>query len=112
MDLSKFRRLLDERKEGILAIRDQNRQSAEAVELDQSRVGRVSRIDSMQMQAMALEANRRNAIELQKIETALQRMENGDYGYCLECNELISEERLEIDPSALLCIDCAAKKEQ
>jgi DnaK suppressor protein len=112
MNLEKFRKLLDERKKEIQVICDQNKQSAEAVELDQSRVGRVSRMDSLQVQAMALETNRRNAIELRKIEAALKRIGNGDYGYCLECDEMISEGRLEIDPAVTLCIDCASKNEQ
>ena len=77
------------------------------VELDQTRVGRLSRMDAMQSQAMALEAERRRRIELQRIESALGRMVGGDYGYCTACGEEIGAQRLLADPTTPLCIDCA-----
>lgn len=81
--------------------------SSEVVELDQSRVGRLSRLDAMQAQEMALEAARRNRRRLSRVEQALQRIEKGEYGYCLECGEEIDPRRLAIDPAATHCIDCA-----
>jgi len=78
------------------------------VELDQSRVGRLSRMDALQGQAMAQETVRRRKNELGRIKSALTRVENGDYGYCVRCDEEISAARLELDPSMPLCIDCAA----
>ena len=85
--------------------------AAKTVELDQSRVGRLSRMDAMQGQAMAIEADRRRQIELQRIAVALERLENDEYGYCLSCDELISEKRLNVDPTATLCITCANSAE-
>ena len=84
----------------------------ETVELDQSRVGRLSRMDAMQEQAMSVERKRRHGLELKKIASALQRMEEDEYGYCLHCGEDIAIKRLELDPAAALCIDCANKAEQ
>ena len=84
----------------------------EVVELDQSRVGRLSRMDAMQEQAMSVERKRRHGLELKKIASALQRMEEDEYGYCLHCGEDIAIKRLELDPAAALCIDCANKAEQ
>jgi DnaK suppressor protein len=98
----------------LLARRDQLRRLAESaqesrrpVELDQSRVGRLSRMDALQNQAMALETDRRRQVELRLIEAALGRIESGDYGFCLSCGEEIAAKRLELDPTASLCIDCA-----
>ncbi|HIB85197.1 MAG TPA: hypothetical protein EYO59_11555, partial [Chromatiaceae bacterium] len=34
-----------------------------------------------------------------------------DYGYCLDCDEPINPLRLESDPTATLCIECASKRE-
>ncbi len=77
------------------------------VELDQQAVGRLSRMDALQNQAMAhANAGRRQA-ERHKLETALSRMNDGEFGYCEECGELIARRRLELDPAALLCIECA-----
>jgi DnaK suppressor protein len=77
------------------------------VELDQSRQGRLSRMDALQGQAMAMETARRRDLELRKIEAALLRIQDGDYGYCLSCGESIGHKRLEFDPATPLCVDCA-----
>ncbi len=111
MDLEKFRKKLTERRQELQSSIEQNKLSAASVELDQSRVGRLSRMDSMQIQAMAVEVERRNALELQRIQHALTRIENDDYGYCIECDEPIAEGRLEIDPSTTLCVNCASALE-
>jgi DnaK suppressor protein len=86
-------------------------EAAGVVELDQTSVGRLSRMDALQGQAMSKEAGRRRQLELQKIAGALRRIENGDYGYCLSCDEPIARERLQFDPAASLCIACASKRE-
>jgi len=63
-------------------------------------------------QAMAKESNRRRQLALQRIDSALQRIEVDDYGYCVVCDEQIMADRLAADPGALLCIGCASKAEQ
>ncbi|MCG6121628.1 MAG: TraR/DksA C4-type zinc finger protein [Microvirga sp.] len=77
------------------------------VELDQQSVGRLSRIDAMQMQAMAAAMEWRRRMRLVGLDQALRRMEAGDYGYCLDCGEFIGRRRLEVDPAAAKCVRCA-----
>lgn len=77
------------------------------VELDQVAVGRLSRMDSMQQQAMAQAAERARRRDLVRIEMAERRIAEGEYGYCTQCGEEIAEKRLEIDPMAERCIKCA-----
>lgn len=86
--------------------------SADIVELDQSKVGRLSRMDAMQAQAMAQASGLRREATLRRIAAALKRVDEGEYGVCLECGEPINRKRLEFDPTALLCIDCASRAEQ
>jgi len=95
--------------EGLQVIGDE---AASVVELDQTAVGRLSRMDAMQGQAMSKETGRRRQLELQKIAGALRRVDSGDYGYCLSCDEPIAPRRLALDPAATLCIECASRKEQ
>jgi DnaK suppressor protein len=83
--------------------------SGDAVELDQSRVGRLSRMDAMQAQQMALEVARRRQHQLLKIEGAMRRIESGEYGYCFVCGEEIDIRRLSIDPTSSRCMVCAEK---
>jgi len=79
------------------------------VQLDQDSVGRLSRIDAMQVQAMALAAQRRRRAERDRIAAALRRLDEGEFGYCTGCGEDIAEGRLRHDPSAALCIACASE---
>jgi RNA polymerase-binding transcription factor len=95
------------RRDELLAIIRSSAEDSQPVELDQSRVGRLSRMDALQGQAMAQETERRRRNELARIEAALERVKTGEYGYCVSCDEEISKKRLELDPSAPLCIDCA-----
>ncbi len=111
MDIRLLSSLLLERKATLIEEEEAGKQAAQIVELDQTSVGRVSRMDAMQGQAMAIAANQRRQIELQKIGAALKRIDQEEYGYCLECNEEIAEPRLKLDPATSLCIACASKKE-
>ncbi len=77
------------------------------VELDQQAIGRLSRMDAMQQQSMDTAKEARRIGRLRLIEAALRRLEEGDYGYCLNCDESISDGRLKLDPTFSLCIDCA-----
>ena len=103
----------------LLALRDELRSvaatgeaSAAVVELDQSKVGRLSRMDAMQAQAMAQASVQRREAQLRRIAAALRRIDDGEYGYCQECAEAIDPRRLEIDPTASMCIACASRLEQ
>ncbi|MEM9781207.1 MAG: TraR/DksA C4-type zinc finger protein [Pseudomonadota bacterium] len=78
------------------------------VELDQQSVGRLSRIDAMQVQAMAIAQSRRRALQRQRLTAALARLAAGDFGFCENCGEQIALRRLELDPAHTRCIDCAA----
>ena len=104
-------RLLQLRNE-LQSDNEISEKSSDVVELDQSRVGRLSRMDAMQIQAMSQASDRRRDATLRKITLALARIDDGDYGLCQSCDEPIKIKRLEIDPTAVLCIDCAEKVEQ
>ena len=81
------------------------------VTLDQQSVGRVSRIDAIQQQQMAI-ANQQQASDmLKRIELALRRIDDGEYGDCLQCGEPIAYARLQAQPFASLCIDCQSARE-
>ena len=77
------------------------------VELDQQAVGRLSRMDALQNQAMQQAAERARNRDLVRIEMAERRLGEGDYGFCEECGEEIPDGRLAIDPMAERCVNCA-----
>lgn len=82
------------------------------VTLDQTAVGRVSRIDAMQQQKMAISTQRKTEQRLKKVYIALAAIESGDYGFCRQCDESIIFGRLEIQPEANLCLPCQSKADQ
>lgn len=102
-----FRDLLLKRQSDLRVLVEVGDKAAQPVELDQSRVGRLSRMDALQGQAMSQEASRRREQELVRIAKALKRLDAEEYGECLNCGEEIAMGRLDIDPAATLCIHCA-----
>lgn len=106
---AELRELLHRRIAELEAGAESEASRSEAVELDQARVGRLSRMDAMQQQAM-LDATRiRNQQQLARLRLALGRIDSDDYGYCDECDEPVAPGRLRIDPAARLCVGCAGK---
>ena len=111
MDKQKIKQLIQQRLEEISDINAQSDIGQKTVVLDQTRVGRLSRMDAMQAQEMNKEAQRRRDSEMQRLTQASSRVDDDDYGECEECAKAISIGRLELDPAALLCINCAQKLE-
>lgn len=110
IDIEHFKSRLLEARRQLLALQDTREACAATVTLDPSSVGRLSRMDAMQQQAMAQAGQERATRELQRIEAALRRCEDGSYGNCLDCDEPIDPRRLELDPTTALCVRCAAKR--
>ena len=79
------------RRREIQALIEGHGEDGKPVALDQTRVGRLSRMDALQNQAMAQETERRRQHELSLIDSALQRLEDGIYGECVDCGEPIAE---------------------
>lgn len=109
-DIDHFKNKLLATREAILGVADARNASTATVVLDQTSVGRLSRMDALQQQAMAQSTRKRAELSLQRIEAALRRCENGSYGVCLDCDEPIDPRRLELDPAATLCIACAEQR--
>ena len=85
--------------------------AAETVELDQTRVGRLSRMDALQAQAMSVEVNHRRSGQIRQIRAALARIDTGEYGYCVRCGEEINPKRLAFHPAVAICMACATRAE-
>jgi len=98
---------LNQKLADLKALDGETASSRAPVELDQTRVGRLSRMDALQGQAMAREQQRRRQVEIARIQAALARIAEGEYGWCLKCGEPVARKRLESDPSTPLCVDCA-----
>lgn len=109
-DLAHFKAKLLSARDELRELLESRRDATATVELDQSRVGRLSRMDALQQQAMARNTLQRAELQLRRIDAALERCEAGSYGYCLDCGEPIDPRRLELDPTATRCVDCVAAR--
>lgn len=78
----------------------------EPVMLDQTTVGRLSRIASLQNQGLAKNLAEREQVKLALIQKSLERMEQGSYGVCTECGDPVPFERLFVFPEAPTCAGC------
>lgn len=109
VDTKKMKKLLAARREKLFTLIDVGEETRTDTELDQQRIGRLSRMDAMRQQAMEDETGRRRDKELLRIASALDRIESEGFGYCTACDEPIAFKRLENDPATPLCISCAHK---
>lgn len=109
IDLEQARAALETRKSELEDLSAISEEARGTVVLDQQSVGRLSRMDAMQQQAMAQANERARSAELSRIAAALKRIDSGDYGYCLDCGDEIAAKRLAVDPGAALCINCSEK---
>ncbi len=107
VDIEVGQRRLSEKRAELEGLSALSKEARDTVELDQQAVGRLSRMDAMQQQAMAEAQERTRRFDLQRIEFAERRIKDGDYGYCTECDEEIPDGRLAIDPMAERCVRCA-----
>jgi DnaK suppressor protein len=106
-DLETIRRQLNRRASELRELEEASKASSRPVILDQASVGRLSRMDAMQAQQMALETARRRREELVRVEGALRRLEAGEYGNCFVCGEEIDARRLAIAPTSTRCVNCS-----
>jgi DnaK suppressor protein len=111
LDLKAIRRTLEEERDALAESSASTAEGRAPVEVDQQSVGRLSRMDAIQVQAMAVATEARRQERLQLIEAALGRLDDGEYGYCVRCDEDIPAKRLAVDPAVTRCVDCAGLAE-
>ena len=93
-----------------VALTEQTRQSAgsrQVVELDQQAVGRLSRMDALQGQAMQKGLEARRGARHHAISAALGRIDDSEFGFCEECGDFIGDGRLDVDACVTRCVGCA-----
>lgn len=99
---------LAEKKAELEAMSAMTEDARAPVMLDQQSVGRLSRMDAIQQQAMAAAQERARMLDLVRIEMAERRLAENEYGYCADCGDVIPDKRLAIDPMAEKCVRCAS----
>ena len=106
-EIEQFRAALLKERALLAADNAASAQDRATVTLDQQSVGRLSRMDAMQRQAMALATASRRWEREKRIAAALRRIDDGEFGHCLDCGEDIGRKRLDLDPTLPNCVSCA-----
>ena len=108
MEDAGFEALIRERLKALEQDDVLGRDGQAVVTLDQQSVGRLSRMDALQAQAMAKATQGRRDAQRRALIAALERLEQGEFGYCDACGDEIGAARLQLDPTAMRCISCAS----
>ena len=106
-DIHEFSDLIRQRLEELTNEDQLGVGAQKVVELDQQSVGRLSRMDALQSQAMAQAQQRRRDGQRLALRQALRRIEEGEFGDCIDCGEAIDVARLRTNPTLLRCMSCA-----
>ncbi|MDU8911060.1 TraR/DksA family transcriptional regulator [Aestuariicoccus sp. MJ-SS9] len=106
--IARFRRLIEERLANLDADDALGREGQSVVTLDQQAVGRLSRQDALLSQAMSKATQARRDAQRRALLQALDRIREGEFGYCDDCGDDIAEARLALDPSLQRCVGCAS----
>lgn len=107
MDEPAIRAALEAELAGLAEASAATAEARQPVALDQQSVGRLSRMDAIQVQAMAKAVEGRRRGREARIKAALARLDEGEYGFCLGCGDDIPAARLAIDPTTARCIACS-----
>lgn len=104
---SRYQERLAEELAALTQAADDTRDDRKPVTLDQQSVGRLSRMDALQGQAMAQAMQARRQGRERAITAALERLAGEDFGWCEDCGEFIGLRRLDLDPTVQRCVSCA-----
>ncbi len=107
IDINALRQSIMDEIAELDRLRGLARDNRAPVELDEQSIGRLSRMNAMQQQAMNFANDARRQHRQVALLAALKRIDDGDYGYCHQCDDLIGAGRLAIDTAAMLCVRCA-----
>jgi len=105
-DIAELKQALVDRLAALDEEDARGTQGQRTVDLDQQAVGRLSRMDALQNQAMAKAQAARRAGDRRRVLAALERMDDGEYGYCTDCGEALAPARLRADPTLPRCLSC------
>lgn len=104
--IAELKALVERELEGLRRSMAISEEALRPVELDQTAVGRLSRMDSLQNQGMTRNLHEREQSKLARLEAALKRFRDGRFGLCTICEAELPYGRLLVLPEAESCARC------
>ncbi len=113
LETSSFKQVLLQQREAILGQLDEQRRGDSRVEAATTHLGQTedSHAQALSERELELILDDRESVELNDIDAALRRIEEGHYGECIACGEGIAQARLRVAPQALRCVSCQTQRE-
>lgn len=109
--LEAFAKLLKEKRDHLIEEAKRTLDN-DMVVPSEERMDEVDQASSEYMQAFSFRLRGRERFLMGKIDKALRKIDEGEYGLCEECDESISLKRLQARPEAQLCIQCKEAQEK
>lgn len=103
---ARFRERLDEARDTAIVVLGLTVDDVKPIEASGSAIGRVTRIDAIQMQRMAQMSRAQLELRVAKVRNALAALDAGTYGTCRFCKGPIDFSRLEALGEAPFCLPC------
>lgn len=110
-DQEKFRKLLEEKRAGVLE--NAKKTLTDSMVLDPSDLpDEMDLASSEYLQSFEFRLRGREKVHLAKLDLALRKIDDGSFGVCTQCEEPINKKRLDARPETQLCIRCKEEQEQ
>ncbi|HSL83211.1 MAG TPA: TraR/DksA C4-type zinc finger protein [Thermoanaerobaculia bacterium] len=110
--IESFRQRLLAAKAAAEALLARTAEDSRPIEASGSAIGRLTRMDAIQVQAMGQMSRAQLEVRLRQIDAALDSIAAGTYGLCRQCKGPIARQRLEALPEAPFCLDCQERFER
>ena len=110
-DLKEYQAILDERRNAILDAARKAREEELAMDTDDL-PDEMDLATAEYNQSLIFRLRGREKVLLKKIDSAIERIKNGEYGICEGCGGKISPKRLRARPVTTFCIECKESQEQ
>jgi len=110
-ELAQLQQQLISLKDELTHLLANSSASSQPVALDQP-IGRLSRMDALQQQAMAKANRAAHQQRLTLVDVALMAIKRGCYGECRRCEEPIGYKRLNVRPESPFCLECQQQSER
>ena len=106
MDKNKIKNIIEEKIKDLALEIDELRQIAKPIEPENA-IGRISRMDAINNKSINDRMLRNSLQKLKNLKTGLKRLENIDFGICIQCKREININRLLLIPETLKCVKCS-----
>lgn len=107
--LISFKKQLTERREAL--SREVQHATAEFIDSEVVYADAIDQASAEVEKSIAVQMKNRDRLVLAQITEALRRIEEGSFGSCEQCDDVIAEARMRVNPATTLCIDCQTEME-